>query len=174
MPSQSQLLVAAVVVFWCLSGPFSALFKFSASTTSWSNEFCSLIKHCEKKYFLFSGLNFLPCQSQHTKRGGLCVPILLSFEGNRVKFWRMLLGKTRDPVAGARKALADDLFPLVRSSSGFSAFKVDASKQDGGKCLLTLGWYLRSSAILAWLGQLLQFSWNALRNYKQLEGKQLD
>lgn len=140
--------------FWYLSGSFSALFKFSASTTSCSDEFCSLIKHCEKKYFLLSGLNFLPCQSQRGKRDSLRIPILLPFEGNVLKLWGMLLGETQDPVAGALKALADDLFQLARSSPGFSAFKVDASKPDGGKRLLTLGWYLRSSAILAWLEQL--------------------
>lgn len=69
-----------------------------------------------------------------------------------MKLRGMLPGETRDPVARGLKALANDLAQLVRSSSGFSAFKVDASKRDGGNRLLTLGRCLSSHAILAWLG----------------------
>lgn len=48
-------------------------------------------------------------------------------------------GEILEDVAGAPKTLPGDSAPLVRSFSVFSAFKVDTSKRDGGKCLLILG-----------------------------------
>lgn len=59
----------------------------------------------------------------------------------------MLLGQTPDPVAGAWEALADGLFQLIRSLSGFFACGVDASKRGGGKLLLTVGWCLRPRSL---------------------------